>query len=185
MKPIIALGLMLTAAGCAFIGQSPSPQFYILPYLSVPAPAAPVLETIGLAPIRLPRYLDRPQIVTVNKGGQVQLSELHRWAEPLEAGFSRALAESLTARLPGKAFAPLPSALTVTRILEIQVEDFRVEPARCVLTVTWYLRRSTQTLNSQRQTVDVPVPGEDHTAFVAAMSHAVDALAEDIARQLK
>lgn len=181
----LTASLMLMVTGCTLTWKSPPPKFYILPGTPAVTRAFVIQETVGLAPISLPRYLDRPQIVTVEEGGRVHLAEFHRWAEPLTAGFSRALAEGLTARLPGKAIVLLPATLPVERTVEIQVQDFRVEPGRCVLTVAWRLRRGNEVLSWQRQTVENPVQGEGYPAIVAAMGQTVDRLADRIASELK
>jgi uncharacterized lipoprotein YmbA len=182
---LIHLGFVVFATGCAITGESPPTQFYILSSTAAATQVSAIQETIGLAPISLPRYLDRPQIVTVEPGGRVTLAEFHRWAEPLAAGFSRVLAEGLSARLPGKAVVVLPAPLPVTRTVEIQVQDFRTDSDRCVLTVTWRLRRGNETLSWQRQTIEQPLPDRSYSAVVSAMGKTIDGLAERIAEKLR
>ncbi len=181
----LTASLTLIVSGCAITGTSPPTQFYILPTTPAVTQAVVIRETVGLAPISLPPYLDRPQIVTVEEGGRVHLAEFHRWAEPLTAGFSRALAQGLTARLPGKAIVLLPASLPVERTVEIQVQDFRVQQGRCVLTFAWRLRRGDEVLSWRKQTLENPVRGSDYPAIVAAMGQTVDRLAERIASELK
>lgn len=180
---IANLSLMLWISGCAIIGNSPPTRFYILPSASTTPAASAIRETIGLAPISLPRYLDRPQIVTIDEGGQVMLAEFHRWAEPLSAGFSRVLTKALTARLPNKAI--LPATPEIEQILEIQVQDFRAQPGRCVLTAIWRLRRGKEALTWHHQTIEQPVQGQGYPALVAAMGLAIEQLAERIATALE
>jgi uncharacterized lipoprotein YmbA len=56
--------------------------------------------TIGIGPVTLPKYLDRPQIVTFTSPYALNVVEFDRWAEPLESTFVRVLAENLALLLP-------------------------------------------------------------------------------------
>ncbi len=181
--PIIQVSLGLLITGCAF-RTSPPVKLYVLPSTSVESRAALVQETLGLFPIRLPRYLERPQIVTVEPNGQVHAAEFHRWAEPLDAGVSRLLAEGLSARLKAQVVL-LSAALPVERALEVQVRDFRVTQDQCLLAVAWRIKRNNQPSAWHRQTLTQKVIGEGYPAIVAAMGKAVDQLAERIAEQLR
>src|SRR5215475_4363631 len=62
-RNLLTLGLLLLVlAGCA---NTPPTQFYILPTLASADSAAANRDlTIGVGPVTLPPYLDRPQIVT-------------------------------------------------------------------------------------------------------------------------
>lgn len=54
---------------------------------------------IGLGPVHLPEYLNRPQLVVEVSENQYQLDDQHRWAEGLDQNISRALTQLLTSRL--------------------------------------------------------------------------------------
>ena len=48
---------------------------------------------IGVGPVTVPDYLDRPQIATRSSSSSLQFSEFDRWAEPLEKNLMRVLAD--------------------------------------------------------------------------------------------
>ncbi|MDD1620805.1 MAG: PqiC family protein [Methylococcaceae bacterium] len=48
---------------------------------------------LGVGPIHVPDYLDRPQIVVAVGENQYRLDEQHRWAERLDQNIGRALAQ--------------------------------------------------------------------------------------------
>ena len=50
---------------------------------------------VGLGPITLPQYLDRPDIVTREGANQMRLAEFHQWAQPLEPMLTQIMAEDL------------------------------------------------------------------------------------------
>ena len=61
-------------------------------------PAFPGADKIslGIGPIELPPYVDRPQIVTRSGDNRLHLAEYDRWGEPLKEGVARVLAENLS-----------------------------------------------------------------------------------------
>lgn len=88
-------------AGCA---GTPPTKFYTLNAVAandvtLPTRATKQALAIGVGPVELPRYLDRPQIVTRASGNEFDVAEFDQWAEPLKDNFSRVLAENLSLML--------------------------------------------------------------------------------------
>lgn len=102
--PVLALLLsFLLLAGCA----SKSSKFYTLDPAarmpsSGPVPVAPPgpASSISLVSVEIPDYLDRPQIVTRNEKGGLEIAEFDRWAGELQKDIARVLAETMSASLP-------------------------------------------------------------------------------------
>ncbi|HQG30921.1 MAG TPA: PqiC family protein [Deltaproteobacteria bacterium] len=99
---IAACLLSITMSGCA---ASQPTRFYVLSAAERPAGAGkgPCTEAgsaaIGISPIGLPKYLDRPQIMTRKSENELHLSELNEWAEPLEDGIAAVIAQDLRSLL--------------------------------------------------------------------------------------
>ena len=55
--------------------------------------------TVTVASITLPELVDRPQLVVRADGSQVDILEMHRWAEPLKSSISSLLAENISRTL--------------------------------------------------------------------------------------
>ena len=91
---MIAVAL-LTVAGCA---ATPPPNFYQLD--ATAGTRLSGLErgiAIGLGPVDLAPYLDRPQIVIRGTTGhRLELSEFNRWVEPLKDSISRVIIVNLS-----------------------------------------------------------------------------------------
>jgi uncharacterized protein len=124
-----AAGLVLAVAGCVSLKRTPEARFFVLESLLEPpegvatqGPAGP----LGLLPVVLPRYLDRAQVVTWSAAGELKIDEFLRWAEPLDAGVSRTLAENLSALLPETLVvrAPWPSKTRLRCRLRVELERF-------------------------------------------------------------
>jgi len=54
---------------------------------------------VGVGPINVPPYLDRPQIVVRGTGHKLELSEFNRWSEPLTDSITRVMVVSLSNKL--------------------------------------------------------------------------------------
>jgi len=54
---------------------------------------------IGVGPIQLPEYLNRPQIVTRQSDYHMNISEFNRWAEPLNDSITHLLVMNLSNNL--------------------------------------------------------------------------------------
>ena len=78
---------------------------------------------IGVGPIQIAAYLDRPHVVTRVTDHKLNLSEFNRWAEPLKDGISRVIAVNLSNMLETNRVYLIPR-----RRNDIPL-DFRVEIA--------------------------------------------------------
>jgi uncharacterized lipoprotein YmbA len=186
---VLALCVLLLA-GCA---HTPKPAYYVL---SAPANAAGehmrAGPTLGLGPITLPEYLDRPQIVTRASDSRLVLSNEHRWAEPLAVSFARALHTALERALPGQnvVLHPWRDALTLQRQVRLDVTRFERDASGSFhLSARWSVRAldAEQSVDTRLLDIDIPVNGkqDDYDALVAAANGAVAALATAIASQLQ
>ncbi len=102
----VLLGIGMVLGGCLSLGGGTEEpiRFYALRSLAEGpfgelSPQAGGL-TLGVSPVRVPAYLQRPQIVTRRGGNELLLGEFDRWAEPLEAGLGRVVGENLAALMP-------------------------------------------------------------------------------------
>ena len=99
---LVLLGLALGAPGCV-LKRTPEARFFVLRSLAEPPatpPAGAPASLVGVLPVRMPGYIDRPQLVTWTAPGELRIDEFLRWAEPLDAGITRTVAENLDALLP-------------------------------------------------------------------------------------
>jgi uncharacterized lipoprotein YmbA len=168
------------ACGKVCLSASPSTE------LSTPATSGQPALTIGVGPIALPRYLDRPQIATRTSAYELTLAEFDRWAEPLDTNFARVVAENLAALLPNAHVTPFPwpRATAVDSQVLIEVTHFLSHMGgESLLIADWTLLRGEgpQVLTTGRSRLSVPVSGKDYTSIVAAMSQTVAELSREIA----
>ena len=90
----------LALAPLLFACSTTSPtRFYVLSTIGDKPTEAPANVAIGVGPINLPQYLDRPQIVTRLSSNQLAVGDFDQWGGQLEDGFARTLAGNLSVLL--------------------------------------------------------------------------------------
>ncbi len=187
---LAALGLLvgLAVAGCA----GPQTNFYTLASVDAPSAAAAASRpglTIGVGPVRLPEYVDRPEIVIRRNAYAVDLAIFDNWAAPLDNRFPEVLILDLAAQLPADqviVFPPrLPTPVDVQ--VELGVSQFDVDTAgTATLIAEWRLRGpGGQPLpHAGRTRVTAAAADGSMQAKVAALSEAVAQLSAELARTL-
>jgi uncharacterized protein len=198
MRAILPLCAMVTlGAGLLLIGgcASQPSRFYLLSALPSSETASPMTAigqgpALGIGPVTLPKYLDRPQIVTRTGLYQLQLSEYDRWAESLETNFSRVLAENLSLLMLTERVAtyPWPRGIPLDYQVSVEVLDFASQRGgESVLLANWTLSRGEgrETLVSRKSRYSGFAAGETYEAMVATMSQMVADLSRDIASAIR
>lgn len=172
--------LVLLIGGCA---SAPATRFYTLaPVTGEAVPLAP--RTIIVQEVALPRYLDRPQIVTRTGAHRLHFAEFAHWGGDLREDVTRVLAGNLAQRLPGSAVLPAPTFASAPADLRIEVEILHFEAAddQVHLAARW---RSDPARAPQEVRFTRPQPGKTvDAALVATMSALLGDLAQAIAGQL-
>jgi uncharacterized protein len=98
----LALGAL---AACVSLKRTPEARFFALRSLAEASPASANASDpglVGILPVVLPAYLERPQVVTWAAPGEVRIDEFLRWAEPLDLAVGRVVGENLGALLPSR-----------------------------------------------------------------------------------
>jgi uncharacterized protein len=188
---VVPLGASLIVGGCA---SQPS-RFYLLS--AVPNTEMASLEmsgqqgpTIGVGPVTLPRYVDRPQIVTRTSPYELKVAEFDRWAEALDTNFTRVLAENLSILLPTArvVMSPWPRAIPIDYQVTVDVTHFLSQVGGdSLLIADWTLFKGEgqDALTSGRSRFSASPGGQDYAAIVAAMSQTVASLSREIATAVR
>lgn len=186
----VVLLLSLGMTGCGT--TSPAVTFYALSPVSIqsavasPTQAAP---TIGVGPVTLPDYLDRPQLITRTGPNQMKIDEYHRWAGALEQEIVRVITQNLITLLGSDRVAPIPWPGDFSPDITVRLEVYAFEAAS---DATARLR-ATVTLGNPRSgampvtwTVDLEEQAENsaYEALVAAQSRLLAQLSRQIAGKI-
>ena len=187
-RPLIALALAsaLLAAGC--LGGNAPTRLYILAPAEMAAVATPGALTVGLGPVGLAGYLDRPQIVTRPAADKIDIGEFDQWGEPLRDGISRVLAEDLARQMPSARISIFPWRGLEPIRYQVVMDVTRFDgPAGgdLALEARWrILDGAGKEIAVKATRLSEPTGGAGYSATVSAMSRALAALSRDIARAL-
>ena len=182
--------------GCLDLGsgtQTPT-KFYVLHSMQSSTeeirPIAKLPDTsIGVGPVRLPQYLDRPQIVRRSSQNQLALAEFAQWAEPIRVNFSRVLAENLGILLDTKQVFLFPWLKTTNIDYQIILEITRFDGGQgnnAQLRASWSIfeKDSKEMLVNNYSSYSEPIETNNTEALIAAQGRTVKHLSREIARAL-
>lgn len=191
-KVLCAL-LLLVVGGCVSIPTSPTPRFYSLQAMDVSHEhekfVIPEGVIIGLGPVKVPEYQNRPQIVTQDKAGIVRFAEFDRWSESLDRALGRVIVENLTAMLPGAAVKAYPwhSAIPVKYCVIVDV--IRLESSMdsgLSFAAQWSVidEEDEKMLLIRRSDFHEPIEPAGYPGIIKALNKVCVSFSKDIAREL-
>lgn len=177
--------LILIAALTACGTSAPTHYYLLDAALASGDNGGPGTQRIGIGPVQIPAYLNRPGIVTRAGGGRVDIDEFNLWAEPLDSAVPRLIALGIHNHRPQlqPVVAPWPRELAPRLRFRIAIQRFDAEPGRAVLKAGWSLQRT----DSDKVVVDgsfeqsEPIGGATIGDRVDAESRLLDAFANRLA----
>jgi len=190
---ILVVVSLLVLSGCSFGGRQRPTRLYVLTALpradSVPSVPATREIAIGVGPVTLPRYVNRPQIVTGNTKNEIHRAPFAQWAEPLEDNFTRVLAENLSILLATNQITVFPwkGPMPIDYQVVVEVTRFLGElEGEASLVALWSIlgKNGKEVLVSKRANLSESIGPEEYEAIVAAMSQLVAALSREIAAEM-
>jgi len=185
---VVLVALAVCFSACA--GKSASSKFYVLSSLPQSALSAAEGTVIGVFPVSMPDYLDRPQIVTRVSENEIRLDEFSRWAEPLKDSFTRTLVQNLSTLLNTAKVVTTTESIYSLISLQVGVEVVQFDGTLggdVVLIVKWGLFEADgkKLLLGKRSAFKELTGAATYEALVAAQSRAVAALSREIAEAIK
>jgi uncharacterized lipoprotein YmbA len=145
--------------------------------------------SVGIGPVALPGYLDRPQMVTRPAPTDLRVAEFNQWAEPLRESVVRALGDDLSALLDSDRVYAYPWEARHTPDYRVAVDVNRFEAAgdHAVLVARWTLVRGPepQVVAVKRSEFDEAVDGSDYSAIARGLSSALARLSAEIAAAIE
>ncbi len=184
-----ALLTVALLAGCAGAEKART-RFYVLATLdgaAVPLPGARRTPPIAvdIAVLRVPQYLQRPQIVTRTAGNELMLHDYHQWGGNLAKDMMRVLARNLADLLATPeitVFSRRPPQPADARV-EIEVLQFERAPdARVLLSAQWRIRAGADGTPRLARITDLASPALDPAAGMEATVAAMSALLGEFSR---
>ena len=191
----IILGVITLISGSCALRTSATTRFYILSPL-----VQPVVEkqdgkgkkckTLGIGPVDLPAYLDRPQIVTRINPDELKLAELDNWAEPLKDNITRVLAENISRLLCPEDVVIFPWNRSSHIDYQIDIKIVWMDGKlgeKAILTTQWAVIDASgkSILFTNRSRYTESVTEKTYSALVAAYNRLIANFSHDIAEAVK
>jgi uncharacterized lipoprotein YmbA len=186
------VALLMHLAGCA---SSAPTRFYVLSPLASSKSESQILKdegciTIGVGPVELPAYLDRPQIVTRVSENELNLAEFNKWAEPLKDNFTRVLVENLSTLLCADAISIFPWKGSTPIDYQVEVTVIRMDGnvgGNASLVTRWaiFREKDKKMLLMKQSSFSRLLNSQGYQALVSAQSGAIADLSREIAEGIK
>ena len=186
MAAVTVLGIFACIGGCG----SPTTHHYVLSPVVDASPGDPASPTarlvVGIGPVSIPPYLDRPQLVVRPAPDRIEVSEFGQWGEPVRDAVTRVVSINLARLLPESRVVPFPwrsgEKVRYQVVLDIDQMDGPAE-GDLVLDVQWrIIDGSGREIAARVSRVSEPAASG---TMAAAMSRALGALSRDMARELE
>lgn len=182
---LLSIALCSLLMGCQ---QSPQKNYFLLsgPTYSTET-SHEITQAIGIGPIELPEYLQRPQMVLHNNNNKLTLADNHYWAEPLDTGITRVLALHLTAQDSSRVLLPFPwrSDSKPTRSVRLHIHELKLIDGLASINATWELFDNTQKKRLQQHHFIRSVESQDSALSMAtAYSELLAQLAAEMNKAL-
>jgi uncharacterized lipoprotein YmbA len=180
---LILLSAVLVA-GCS----QPAKSFYVLT-ASGPVPSGGGVG-IGVGPVILAEYLDRPNLVIQEAPNQLSVAESHRWAGELSASVARVTAANLGRLLHTGNVRTYPwqNDSEISYQVTLDIRQLHSESdGFAVIEAGWraYSLPDRRLKASKTFTSREPLGADGYNASVAAQSRLLERLAENIAASLR
>lgn len=186
----IALAFLLAACG-----SSPSRQsFYTLSgNQGVSSRSDPLIspssdKSIFVDPVTVPESVDRIPMVIRTAPNQVEISDDHRWAEPLKSAIPRVLAEVLMRELgTTRVMATRVGASQPVDVrVAVEIQRFDSSPSQgAAIDALWTVAPAKGEARSGRSSVVEPASPGDPGGLAAAHSRALERIGREIAASIR
>lgn len=184
--------LRTLAAACSFVllgGCIPSARSFYVLTADGPAPSGGG-RSIGVGPVTLAEYIDRPNLVLQDEPNRLAIAEDHRWAGALDASVSRVMAANLGRQLGtgNVRVYPWQHDNEISRQVTVELRQFHGgADGNAVIEAGWrvYQLPERTLVASRTFTATEPLAADGYPALVAAQSRLLSRLAADIAKSMR
>ena len=186
-RKLLNLGVLGFLAVQLLSCASPKSFYVLTPEGPVPSGGG---TAIGVGPVSLAGYLDRPNLVFQESGNRMAVAESHRWAGDLEENIARVTAANLGRRLGTGNVQTYPwgtdSDLRYQITLDIR-QLHGTSAGDAVIDAAWrvYSLPDRRMVSSKSWSGTEPMEADGYDALAAAQSRLLARLATEIAGSLR
>lgn len=185
--------MMMLVAGCS---TSPSSRRYVFApgegWRTVAARDASASSyEVRFAPVRMPAYLERPQIVTRLNDAEIKIDQFHRWGIPLDVTIAEVLGARVGREVPEAYVDVKPSRGSAFEGYHIVVDVVRLDGflgGEVELIAQWKVNQVGETNRMVAQRLsryETAMKSEKYEEYVEAVRLNIDALGKEIAAVIR
>jgi len=190
---ICSMVILFVVAGCA---TSPSARHYVFApgegWRTIAVRDAATSEyEIRFAPIRMPAYLDRPQIVTRLNDAEIKMDQFHRWGIPLDVTIAEVLSASVGREIPEAYVDAQPSRGALFQGYHVLVDVVRLDGflgGDVELIAQWKVNQVGETNRLVAQKLSIyktTIESEKYEEYVEAVRQNINAMGKEIAAAIR
>ncbi len=190
-KIAFSLLLLSTLTGCSSgIVSDKSTHFYSLSAIAPSTKLATKQLHLGVGPIKLPRLLKRPQIITRKNQHEIDMSEQHQWGGSLKEDITQTVADNLGNLLGTEQVEHFPWKRHFKADYQVRIHIEKMDgelDGKAHLKARWWLRvgnAGTDKL-AEYSSYNVEVKDKDYASYAAALSQLLYQLSQEIAGYIK
>ena len=190
---------LVVLGGCLGKGTQAPTKYYLLQPMASPVTGEQTGAedsgfSVGVGPVRMREYLDRPQIVTRSGENEVFIGTFQYWAEPLGDNFSAILTANLSVLLKTNKLVLWPFGKKVKHVdYQVLVDVIRFDGVlgeEAVLSARWYVVSHKEGMKIEemiprKSTFTAPMEGDSYEALVAAMSKTLADFSREVAEAIQ
>ena len=185
---IAVLVISCALGGC--LGRSPNVEHFVLASQgpATVGEAGADAPAVLIGPVRLPAYLDRPQLARLSAGGAIDLDEYTRWLGGFEENFLRAVSFEVSRRTNSIRVATHPSKapFDFDARVRLHVDDLVVVDDRTLrVRIRWSIGAGGAPVSLHVFEEDRPLADRSSAAVVAAHDAALAELGRRIAEAVE
>ncbi len=189
LSALTASVLVILVSGCSSSSQIPlETNYYLLNSQHTGTPSVHVSKTVAVKVLELPAYLHQPHLVMQLNKHQLHYARFDMWAEPLQAGFSKALLNDLNLNKNNIQFVTeqLPSTENSANTLIIRVDYFHPSSdSKVILSgVFWNKSNEGKHLVQQPFSFELLLIEDGYTHAIAQMRQLVSMMSASVLSQL-
>jgi len=185
---IISIALCILATGCS----SKNSEFFILntaKFSNIQQHKA-CHNKIMVERVKIPGYIDKPEIVTRVNLNQLIQAEFHRWGESLSGNISEVITQNLSLQLTQDSILTYPRLTTsnINYYLTFKVNQFDVDSTGLsILKVSWSIYNHNRKLMMTRNPTyrSYAHNPNNYVDITSAMNENITELSSDVALHLK
>ena len=190
---LLALMLAPALSGCIGMSKSPPPRFYDLQAIAgdegIKKYNVPSSVIIGIGPVKVPEYLNRPQIVTVDENDMLSFAQFDRWGEPLEFALLQLFVNNLSVLMPAANIAASPWNLALPVKYQVIMDVVRLESRLdkdLSFTVQWSVidLENKKMVFTKRSGFSKPIESHSYSGLAKTLNMECASLSGEIAKTL-